>query len=68
MAAQQPVAQPAERRYVVGAWSLSRIFMFIAGVCLLIAALGAADVVTAVDWLPWVLGGASAMLFAWAVP
>lgn len=63
----QPAPPPAGPRYVVGAWPVSRLFLLIAAICLLIAALGAAGVVNA-PWLPWTLGGASAWLLAGAVP
>jgi hypothetical protein len=53
--------------YTSGTITLSRVLMFIAFVCLLIAALGAADVLTSVDWAPWALGGFSAWALAGAV-
>jgi hypothetical protein len=65
MATQQQSSRGAF--YTSGAITLARILMFIAFVCLLIAALGAAAVVKSVDWAPWALGGFASWALAGAV-
>lgn len=68
MAAQ--TAQPAgpRRVYAVGVFSLYRVFMVVACILFVIAALIAGQVFsTSASYIPWTLGGFAAVALAWAV-
>ena len=53
-------------RYTAGPITASRLLMFVACLLFVVAALGAGDVIKAVDWLPWALGGFASVALAWA--
>jgi hypothetical protein len=61
----QPVAPaPAQPRYV-GAWPVSRVFLLIGAICLIIAAVCAAGIFTG-PVSAWVIGAAACWFLAWA--
>lgn len=57
---------PPGPRQSNGPLTVNRVLMFAACGLFVVAALGAGDVLKSVDWLPWALGGLSAVALAWA--
>jgi hypothetical protein len=60
--------QPTRRAAFSGLWSVNRILLLIGGVCFLIAALSAADILNQVGPdLAWAFGGFSAWTLSGAI-
>lgn len=55
---------PAQPRYV-GTWPVSRIFLLIGAICLVIAAVCNAGIFNG-PWVAWTLGAAASWFLAWA--
>jgi hypothetical protein len=61
-------AQPATRHYYAGTWPVARLFMIVACVLFVIAALIAGNVILkGGDYLPWALGGFASVALSAAV-
>lgn len=63
-----PEPQPVRRAAFSGSWSVNRLLLFVAGICFLIAALSAANILKeAGPYLAWAFGGFSAWTLSGAI-
>lgn len=60
-------AQQSNMRVAGSPITINRVFMFVAAILFVIAALIAGNVVGNGDYLPWVFGGFAAVALAWAL-